>query len=87
MIFLAIFGAKFGPSIINIVHGEFRYHGKWGTGSNRRDGGLTVGRHIGLQFYCGVTTFVVEFFGWISVGLFRLFIQTSVICIFIVDWK
>ena len=38
MIFLAIFGAKFGPSIINIVHGEFRYHGKWGTGSNRRDG-------------------------------------------------
>ena len=37
--------------------------------------GFTVGRHIGLQFYCGVTTFVVEFFGWISVGLFRLFIQ------------
>ena len=34
--------------------------------------GFTVGRHIGLQFYCGVTTFVVEFFGWISVGLFRL---------------
>ena len=49
--------------------------------------GFTVGRHIGLQFYCGVTTFVVEFFGWISVGLFRLFIQTSVIRIFIVDWK
>ena len=49
--------------------------------------GFTVGRHIGLRFYCGVTTFVVEFFGWISVGLFRLFIQTSVICIFIVDWK
>ena len=49
--------------------------------------GFTVGRHIGLQFYCGVTTLVSEFFSWISVGLFRLFIQTSVICIFIVDWK
>ena len=49
--------------------------------------GFTVNRHIGLQFFCGVTTLVLEFFGWISVGLFRLFIQTSVICIFIVDWK
>ena len=28
--------------------------------------GFTVGRHIGLQFYCGATTLVLEFFGWIS---------------------
>ena len=44
-------------------------------GLTKETDGFTVGRHIGLQFYCGVTTFVVEFFGWISVGLFRLFIQ------------
>jgi len=29
-----IFSAKFGPSTIKFVYAKFRYHGKWGIGSN-----------------------------------------------------
>ena len=40
--FWTIFSSKFGPSTIKCLYAEFRYHGKWGTGSN---GTKEVSRH------------------------------------------